>query len=300
MLDHLGDVRAFVRVADTASFTLAAQRLGHTRSAVGKCVTRLEEGLGTRLVHRTTRSVSLTEEGRLFYEHALRILCEVDDAEATLAERRQEPKGRLRVDLPVAFGRLHVMPVLHRFLSQWPQLEADVTFSDSYRDLVCEGIDIAIRIGGPTESGLIRQVLAPHRLVICAAPAYLNRKGVPQRLDDLLQHDKIVFTHANCPVPWRVRIGTDPREVDVKGTLRLNNTEAMRDAALAGLGLVQLSAFLVGEDVGSGRLVPVLGNFAREEPPICAVYPTRRHVSPKVRRFVEALRKEWSGGQPWA
>lgn len=299
MLDHLGDVLAFVRVADAASFTLAAERLGISRSAVGKCVTRLEGRLSTRLIHRTTRSVSLTEEGRLFYEHAMRILCEVDDAEAALAQRNQTPKGRLRLDLPIAIGRLHVLPLLQRFLAKWPGLEADVSFSDNYRDLVADGIDVAIRIGGPNDSRLIRQVLAPHSFVTCAAPSYLERKGIPRSIDDLPPHDKIVFIHANSVVPWRYRVGGEDREACVQGNLRLNNTEAIRDAAVAGLGLVQLGAFLVGEDIRHGRLVAVLEEFSREESPVCAVYPTRRHVSPKVRMFIEMIRKEWTAGHPW-
>ncbi len=300
MLDHFGDVLAFVRVADTQSFTRAAERLGISRSAVGKSIARLEENLATRLIQRTTRSTSLTDEGQLFYEHALRILCEVDDAEATLAERHQTPKGRLRLDLPTAFGRLHVLPVLQRFLADWPELEADVSFSDDYCDLVSDGIDVAIRIGGPVDSGLIRQVLAPHRLVTCAAPSYLQRRGTPEDIDALQQHEKIIFTYANGPVPWRYRIAGALRDVHVRGALRLSNTEAIRDATLAGLGIAQLGAFLVGDDIRQGRLVPVLEDFSREEPPIAAVYPTRRHVSPKVRRFVEAIRKEWAAGAPWA
>lgn len=299
MLGHLRDVLAFVRVADSQSFTIAAERLGISRSAVGKCILRLEENLATRLIHRTTRSVSLTEEGRLFYEHAMRILCEVDDAEAALAHRNQIPRGRLRLDLPIAIGRLHVLPVLQRFLANWPGLEADVSFSDDYHDLVAEGIDVAIRIGGPTDSRLIRQVLAPHRYITCAAPSYLERNGTPRSLDDLQHHDKIVFTHANSIVPWRYRIGGADRDVNVQGSMRLNNTEAMRDAALAGLGLVQLGAFLVGEDIKRGQLVAVLTEFSREESPVCAVYPTRRNLSPKVRMFVEAIRNEWSSGPPW-
>lgn len=299
MLDHLGDVLAFVRVADASSFTLAAERLGISRSAVGKCVSRLEENLSTRLIHRTTRSVSLTEEGRLFYEHAMRILCEVDDAEAAMAQRNQAPRGRLRLDLPVAIGRLHVLPVLQKFLANWPDLEADISFSDDYRDLVGDGIDVAIRIGGPTDSRLIRQVLAPHRFITCAAPNYLESNGIPRSIDDLPLQDKIVFTHANSVVPWRYRVGGEDREVCVQGSMRLNNTEAMRDAAVAGLGLVQLGAFLVGEDIKHGRLVAVLEEFSREESPICAVYPTRRYVSPKVRMFIEAIRKEWSTASPW-
>lgn len=299
MLDHLGDVRAFVRVADAASFTLAAERLGISRSAVGKCITRLEQSLATRLVHRTTRSVSLTEEGKLFYEHAMRILCEADDAEAALAQRNQTPKGRLRLDVPVALGRLHLLPMLQRFLAKWPGLEADVSFSDGYRDLVAEGIDVAIRIGGPTDSRLIRQVLAQHRFVTCAAPAYLERRGMPRALDDLPHHDKIVFTHANGVVPWRYRANGEDREMGVRGNLRLNNTEAIRDAALAGLGIVQLGAFLVGKDIKDGKLIPVLAEFGREESPVCAVYPTRRNLSPKVRLFIEEIRAEWARGPPW-
>ncbi|WP_273728404.1 LysR family transcriptional regulator [Brucella gallinifaecis] len=299
MLDHFGDVLAFVRVADTGSFTQAAEKLGFTRSAVGKSIARLEENLATRLIHRTTRSVSLTEEGRLFYDHALRILCEVDDAEATLAERNQIPKGRLRIDIPTAFGRLHVLPVLQRFLALWPELEADVTFSDDYCDLVSDGIDVAVRIGGPTDSSLIRQVLAPHHFITCATPAYLQQHGIPRSIADLQNHKKIIFTYANASMPWRYQIDGDMRDIVVQGNFKLNNTEAIRDAALNNLGIVQLGAFLVGEDIKQGRLVPVLEEFCREEQPVAAVYPTRRHVSPKVRRFVEMLRKEWAGVPPW-
>lgn len=298
MLDHFGDVLAFVRVADTSSFTQAAEKLGVTRSAVGKSIARLETNLATRLIHRTTRSVSLTEEGRLFYDHALRILCEVDDAEATLAERNQIPKGRLRLDIPTAFGRLHVLPVLQRFLAEWPELEADVTFSDDYCDLVSDGIDVAIRIGGPTDSGLIRQVLAPHHFITCATPAYLQQYGIPRSIADLQHHKKIVFTYANASVPWRYQVEGEMRDVKFQGNLKLNNSEAIRDAALNNLGIVQLGAFLIGEDIKQGRLVPVLEEFRREEMPITAVYPTRRHVSPKVRRFVEMLRKEWAACPP--
>lgn len=298
-LNRIGDVLAFVRVADSQSFTVAAERLGLSRSSVGKCIARLEESLSTRLIHRTTRSVTLTEEGRIFYEHAMRILGEADDAEAALAQRNEVPRGRLRLDLPIAIGRLHILPVLQSFLAKWPDLEADVSFSDDYRDLVAEGIDVAIRIGGPPDSRLIRKVLAPHRYITCAAPSFFEQKGLPRSLDDIQHYDKIVFTHANSVTPWRYKVNGEDREVGVQGRLRLGNTEAMRDAALAGLGLVQLGAFLVGEDIKHGRLVPVLTEFAREEPPICAVYPTRRHLSPKVRMFIEETRQKWRAGPPW-
>lgn len=292
MLDHLGDVRAFVRVADDQSFTLAAERLGLSRSAVGKCVARLEDNMATRLIHRTTRSVSLTEEGQLFYEHAIRILSEVDDAEFALAQRHQAPRGRLRIDVPIALGRLHILPVLQRFLNRWPEVEAEVSFSDEYRDIVGDGIDVAVRIGGPTDSRLARRVLASHRLITCAAPEYLKRRGTPRTIDELTRHDRIGFKHAGGPVPWHYRVGGGDRDVGVQGNLRLGNTEAIRDACLAGTGLAQLGAFLVGRDIREGRLVPLLEEFERDEPPVCVVYPTRKHVSPKVRLFIEAIRAD--------
>ncbi|KSV78580.1 hypothetical protein N182_20610 [Sinorhizobium sp. GL2] len=300
MLDHLGDVRAFVRVADDQSFTLAAERLGLFRSAVGKCVARLEDNMATRLIHRTTRSVSLTEEGQLFYEHAIRILSEVGDAEFALAQRHQAPRGRLRIDVPIALGRLHILPVLQRFLNRWPEVEAEVSFSDEYRDIVGDGIDVAVRIGGPTDSRLVRRVLASHRLITCAAPEYLKRRGTPRTIDELTRHDRIGFKHAGGPVPWHYRVGGGDRDVGVQGNLRLGNTEAIRDACLAGTGLAQLGAFLVGRDIREGRLVPLLEEFERDEPPVCVVYPTRKHVSPKVRLFIEAIRAEWAAGAPWA
>ncbi|MHA7881909.1 LysR family transcriptional regulator [Nitratireductor rhodophyticola] len=298
-LNRIGDVLAFVRVADSQSFTVAADRLGLSRSSVGKCIVRLEESLSTRLIHRTTRSVTLTEEGRIFYEHAMRILGEADDAKAALAQRNEIPRGRLRLDLPIAMGRLHVLPVLQDFLAQWPDLVADISFSDEYRDLVAEGIDVAIRIGGAPDSRLIRQVLAPHHYITCAAPSFLEQNGIPRSFDDIQHYDKIVFSHANGVSRWRYKVNGEDRDVSVQGRLRLGNTEAMRDAALAGLGLVQLSAFLVGEDIRQGRLIAVMTEFTREEPPICAVYPTRRHLSPKVRMFIEEIRQRWRSGPPW-
>ncbi|WP_277757361.1 LysR family transcriptional regulator [Achromobacter denitrificans] len=204
-LDHVGDLLAFVRVADAQSFTAAAEKLGLSRSAIGKCIARLEQGLGARLLHRSTRSVSLSDEGRVFYEHALRILAEVENAADAMDSRKQAPRGRLRVDLPVSLGRLHVMPLLRDYLREWPGVEADVSFSDDYIDLVRDGVDVAIRIGGETDSRLVRRVLAPHRLITCASPAYLDRHGAPAAPDDLARHQTLAFTHAGALVPLALR-----------------------------------------------------------------------------------------------
>lgn len=298
-LDHIGDLLAFVRVADTQSFTAAAEKLDLSRSAIGKCIARLELGLGARLLHRSTRSVSLSDEGRVFYEHAQRILSEVDNATDAMASRKQAPRGRLRIDLPVSLGRLHIMPLLRDYLRDWPEVEADISFSDDYIDLVRDGVDVAIRIGGETDSRLVRRVLAPHRLITCAAPGYLARHGAPASPDDLAGHRTLAYTHAGALAPWRFAVNAQERSVHVAGRLRLGNTEALRDAALAGEGIVQLGAFLVGEDLRAGRLAPVLESVAPAGAPVCAVYPHRRHLAPKVRVLIDAIADRWRGGAPW-
>lgn len=197
-LDNLTDLLVFIRVADACSFTLAAERLGISRSAAGKCVNRLEERLATRLLQRTTRSVSLTEDGAVFYEYAQRILSQAEEAETALNTRRQTPRGRLRLDLPVSLGRLHILPILREFLAQWPEVDADVSFSDEYSDLVRDGIDVAVRVGGSDDSRLVRRVLAPHRLITCAAPDYLARHGTPAKPEALGEHETLVFSHQGC------------------------------------------------------------------------------------------------------
>ncbi|WP_081955099.1 LysR family transcriptional regulator [Achromobacter sp. RTa] len=298
-LDHVGDLLAFVRVADAQSFTAAAEKLGLSRSAIGKCIARLEHGLGARLLHRSTRSVSLSDEGRVFYEHALRILAEVENAADAMDSRKQAPRGRLRIDLPVSLGRLHLMPLLRGYLREWPEVEADVSFSDDYTDLVRDGVDVAVRIGGDTDSRLVRRVLAPHRLITCASPAYLERHGAPATPDDLARHQTMAFSHAGALVPWRYSINGQERLAQVGGRLRLGNTEALRDAALAGEGIVQLGAFLVGADLRAGRLQPVLESVAPPGAPVCAVYPHRRHLAPKVRVLLDRVAQAWSAGPPW-
>ncbi|QVV78134.1 LysR family transcriptional regulator, partial [Serratia marcescens] len=243
-LDNLTDLLVFIRVADACSFTLAAERLGISRSAAGKCVIRLEERLATRLLQRTTRSVSLTEDGAVFYEYAQRILSQAEEAETALNTRRQTPRGRLRLDLPVSLGRLHILPILREFLAQWPEVDADVSFSDDYSDLVRDGIDVAVRVGGNDDSRLVRRVLAPHRLITCAAPDYLARHGTPAKPEALGDHETLVFSHQGLPAPWRYLVNGQLHEQPVRGRMRFNNVEALRDAAVAGAGLCQVGAFL--------------------------------------------------------
>ena len=307
-LDRITDIVAFVRVSDARSFTIAAEQLGVSRSAVGKCVTRLEDQLGVRLLHRTTRNVTPTDEGEAFYERCVRILADLEDAELAMAKRSERPRGRLRLDLPVSFGRLHVLPMLHRFMETWPEIAVNVTFTDRYVDLIDEGVDLAIRIGGENDSRLVARTLAPHRRVTCATPDYLAAHGTPQTPADLADHSCLAFTHAGRSAEWRFKTrpddGSDDPVADkcavpVRGRFCASNAEALRDAALAGYGIGQLATFLVGDDLRAGRLIPVLEAYATPGPPIRVVYPTGRHLSPKVRKFVDLLAQEWHPQPPW-
>lgn len=298
-IDRMGDIIAFVRTADARSFTVAAEQLGLSRSAVGKRIVRLEERLGLRLLHRTTRSVSLSDEGAAFYERCQRILGDLDEAEAMMATRKEEPRGKLRLDVPVSFGRLHVLPILHRFMSEWPELVVNVSFNDRYVDLIEEGIDLAIRIGGAEDSRLIARTLAPHRLVTCATPAYLEAHGTPVNLNDLADHSCLAFIHGGRPAEWRFTLDGVIRTVPVHGRFCAGNAEALRDGVLAGYGIGQLATFLVGDDLRAGRLIPVLREYATVGEPIRAVYPSPRHLSPKVRHFIDLIAEIWSPSPDW-
>ena len=307
-LDRITDMIAFVRVADARSFTIAAEQLGLSRSAVGKCVTRLEDQLGVRLLHRTTRSVTPTDEGEAFYGRCVRILADLEDAELAMVSRSQRPRGRLRLDLPVSFGRLHVLPLLHQFMATWPEVVVNVTFTDRYVDLIDEGVDVALRIGGEDDSRLVARTLAPHCLVICASPDYLAQHGRPHTPADLADHSCLAFTHAGRAADWRLKTTPDERSDDpvadsrtvpVHGRFCASNAEALRDAVLAGYGIAQLATFLIGDDLRASRLVPVLEPYTIPGPPIRAVYPTGRHLSPKVRRFIDLVAEAWRPHPPW-
>lgn len=300
MIDHVGDVLVFVRVVESQNFTRAAEVLGLSRSAVGKSMQRLEARLGTRLVHRTTRQVSLSEEDEVFYQYALRILAEVAAAEAALSARNAEPSGLLRLAVPSTFGRLHVMPIVQAYLDEYPEVAVDVIFSDRYHDLVGEDIDMAIRIGGEDDSGLLRRVLAPHWLITCAAPAYLAKYGEPNSMEDVSTHQTITYLHSGRQVSWRFMQHQRVRQLEVNGRLRLDNVEAMLDAAVAGYGLIQAGASLVAKALRTGQLVPVLSSLSCPEAPVCAVYPSRQYLSPKVRCFIDAMVQAWQPSPPWS
>ena len=288
-MDNLSGMAVFAQVVESRSFTKAAQRLGMSKAAVSKQVSRLEERLGARLLNRTTRRLSLTEIGAAFYERCARIVAEAEEAELAVTRLHAAPRGTLRVDAPLSFGLQYLAPILPDFMVQNPELSVDLTFNDRFVDLVEEGYDVAVRIARLPDSSLIARKLSESRSVVCAAPAYWQRRGRPAHPADLAAHDCFAYSYLATRNEWRFRGPDGPASVRISGSLTANNGDVLREAALAGLGVVMLPLFMVCDDLRAGRLEPVLRDFQSDPAGIHAVYPHNRHLSAKVRAFIDHL-----------
>ncbi|RKH58422.1 LysR family transcriptional regulator [Corallococcus aberystwythensis] len=296
----LDEIFAFMSVVDAGSFVGGGQALGLTRSAAGKALARLESRLGVRLLNRTTRHLSLTDEGRVFHEHCLQVLAALDDAEASVGQRAGIPRGVLRLTLPDAFGRRRVLPLLRDYLRAWPDLQAEVSFTDRAADIIEEGYDLAVRINATSsDTRLVSRIVARHPVFVCAAPSYLKAHGEPGTLEELATHECLLFSSRTRRQPWLLRQkGGSPVKVEGRSRLRLDSGEAIRDAAVAGLGIAYLPGFLVDEDLASGRLQALLPSCETEFVPIMAIYPSKRHLPAKVRRFIDLMVEQWSASSP--
>ena len=291
MITNLDSIVAFVRIAETRSFTAAATQLGISGPAVSKAIARLERHLGVKLLNRTTRSVALTDDGQAFLERCRRILDDLQEAEELLTSRRLTPRGRLRVQMPLGFGRSIVLPMLPAFLSKYPDLVVDVDLSDRIVDFAEEGLDVAVRIGEIADSRVIAHKIYDIRFVTCASPAYLAKHGTPRTPEDLAQHQ--------CLPYWMPQVGRHREwpfahrgvqfSLAVPGTLNVNNSEALIDAAINDAGIVSVATFLAAKAVNSGKLQVVMRDFATLGPPVSVVYLPNRHLSARVRAFLEFL-----------
>lgn len=288
---HLDEIFAFMAVVDAGSFVSGGRAIGLTRSAAGKALARLESRLGVRLLNRTTRHLSLTDDGRVFHEHCQQVLAALDEAEASVGDRTGTPRGVLRITVPDAFGRLHVLPVLNKYLQTWPDVQVEVSFTDRVADIIEEGYDLAVRINvTSTDTRLVSRLVAQHRVFVCAAPSYLAARGEPQTLEELATHDCLLFSSRARRQRWRLRPkGGSYVTVEGRSRLRLDSGEAIRDAAVAGLGIAFLPTFLVDEDLARGRLKALLPSCETEVVRIMAFYPSKRHLPAKVRRFIDLL-----------
>lgn len=300
-MDRLAGIQVFAQVVESGGFSKAAAKLKLSTSAASRLVAELETHLETRLLNRTTRKVSLTESGRAFYERAVQLLADLEEAEQEAARAAVVPRGTIRLTTPVNFGVRHLAPAIAEFLAAHAEVRFDVSLSDRVVDLVEEGFDLAVRVGPPGSENLVARKLGETRLVPCASPQYLAAHPAPKAPEDLAAHNCFTYEYVSPRNVWRFRDATGAeRAVRIAGTLHSNNGDLLAEVAARGCGIVFEPAFIVGPDVRAGRLVPLLQEFAPPPAPIYAVYPSRKHLSAKVRRFVEFLVERFAQGQDWS
>lgn len=286
-MDKLRGMEVLVAVAEGGSFAAAAQHLEMSAVMVGKYVQQMESHLGARLIQRSTRRQSLTEAGATFVEDCRRVLEQVRWAESAVERSRAEPQGLLRVTAPVTYGSQVVAPLLAGYLQQHPHVRADLQLTDSVMDLHGDGIDVAVRIGSVIDESLVARALMPYRMVIAAAPGYLQRRGRPQTPAELAQHDCLSHSVWQRRSEWTMQDDDSAVQWPEQARLACNHGDGLREAALQGLGLVMQPEVLLADDLAAGRLVPVLQRYVPPERPVHLVYPADRRRLPKVARFIE-------------
>jgi DNA-binding transcriptional LysR family regulator len=299
-MDRFLEMQTFAAVVDAGSFVRAADALGMSKAAVSRHVGELEARLGVRLLHRTTRRLSLTDEGQVFHARCKELLAGMDEAEAEISARSGAASGLLRVNAPVTFGIRHLAPLWGAFRERHPRVELDLTLADRVVDLVEEGYDLAVRIAALPSSTLVSRRLASTRMRLCASPGYLAKHGVPQHPGDLAGHAVIAYSYWSTRDEWhfdgpRGRVG-----VKTAPCTHTNSGDTCRAMALADQGVILQPGFLVGEDIAAGTLVELMPGYRSIELGIYAVYPTRKHVLPKVRALIDFLAERFSrAGSDW-
>jgi DNA-binding transcriptional LysR family regulator len=298
-MDRMTSMATFVKVVESGGFSAAARSLGMSPSMVTTHVRSLEEGLAVRLLNRSTRKVSLTEAGHAYYERCLQILAEVDEAERIAQSLQSTPRGTLRLNTSVAIPPF-LAPVIAEFVALYPEVSVNLTMTDRMVDLVEEGFDLAVRNMSGPDSSLIARRVATYRFVVCGSPGYLAARGVPREPADLVHHNCLVYPHSAWGNEWHFAGPDGEQSVAVSGNLQANSDNALRLAAVHGQGLALAPSFLLVDEIKSGRLVPVLTEFLQAEHAINAIYPHRRHLSAKVRSFIDLLAKHFREDPAWA
>jgi LysR family transcriptional regulator for bpeEF and oprC len=296
-MENLNSLVVFARVAEARSFTTAGQRLGLTSSAVSKAIARLERELGVKLLHRSTRLVTLTNDGAGFYERCREILATVEDAERALTLAKAAPHGRLRVQMPIGFGRRVVMPALRQLTQKYPGLLVNAELSDRVADVAYEGFDAAIQIGQVSDERLVARTLCRLRFTALASPDYLARHGEPRTPEELDQHHCLAYV---SPVtggyrPWEFARDGHVFSKQVSGSLNVNHADSLVEAAIAGIGIVMISNFIAARAIASGQLRPILTDYVAPGPKVYVVYPPSRVVSLKLQALIQVLEDAVSG-----
>lgn len=299
-MDRLEALHAFCRIVELGSFSGAARQLGISNSSVTHQLSNLESHLGVRLLNRTTRKLSLTDEGRLCYTRAREVLADVSDLEEALRGATMRPQGVLRVDVPTAIGRIYIAPALPRFAERYPDLTVRMSLGDQLLDVVQEGIDVSIRIGELKDSGRVARTLHHSRTMCCASPGFLARHGVPKSPADLVGYPCLGFLQPTTgqPVPWSFLRDGVRQELMPDARIWINHAESLIHAAAAGGGIVQLLSLSLQPHVDAGSLQPILEDWAAPGPPISVIYPPSRHLAAKINAFVDFVRELFADAAP--
>lgn len=297
---RLEDMETFVRVVEAGSISAAAEHMGIAKSAVSRRIAGLEERLGAQLFRRTTRRLNLTDTASDFYARCIRILADIEEAEHAVADAHGTLRGRLRVAVPLSFGLLHLGPAIDDFMQAHPEVEFDLDFNDRQVDLLAEGVDVALRIADLPDSSLVARRLAPIQVMVCASPEYLEQHGVPRTPQELAQHACLTYSNLPDPEIWRYH-GLDgkPASVRVPSRLQANNGDFMCRAAVAGHGITRQPTFILYRAIERGLLVPILRDYAWPGINAYTVYPRTRHLSRRVRAFVDFLAGRFAGVPYW-
>ncbi len=298
-MDRFHSMSVFVEVVDRGGFTAAEGRLGLSRAQISKLVMQLEAHLGTRLLNRTTRKISLTEMGRLYYERCKALLIEVDEIDSMASEQTSTPRGTLTIGAPSSFGTLHFKKVITEYMKQYPQVQISLQLTDRFVDVVDEGFDVVIRIAELADTSLIARKLSSCKLVYCASPAYLKEQGEPKVPQDLALHHCLLYSNADKPGTWTFYGPAGIENVSVNGPLTADNGDILRAAALADLGIVFMPSFIVADDLRAGVLQQILMDYCPPELTINAVFPSRRYLSAKVRTFIDFAADFFEGKPGW-
>ena len=297
-MDRLQQLRVFIKVVESGGFTNAAEKLGLSRALVSKAVIELEKGLGVRLLERTTRQVRANEAGLAYAEKAGRILAELDEADLAVRALNRQPRGTLRLNAPLSFGVLHLKPVISDYLDSYPEVSLSMDLTDRFVDLIEEGYDLAIRIGALPDSSLVARRIAPARMALCAAPAYLARRGEPKTPDELSRHDCLIYG-TSLSSEWQLVGPGGETRLRVSGRVSSTNGDLLACAAGDGLGIALLPTFIVGPDLQTGKLQRILPGWTMPERAIYAVYPPSRHLAAKVRLFIDTMVAHFGTRPQW-
>jgi len=299
-MNRFEDLQTFVKVAEFGSISAAADRLGIAKSAVSRRISELEQRLGVQLFRRTTRQLNLTDSGKSFYERAVRILADLEEAELAVSQQHGELAGSIKIAAPLSFGLAHLAPAITEFMQEHPKVQIDLDLNDRHVDILQEGFDLAIRISRLADSSFIARRLATVRHMVCASPSYLTRFGEPQAADNLASHQCLCYSNVADADIWRFRdANNNPGQVKVTATIWANNGDFLRDAAIAGLGIILEPTFIVCSAVKKGLLKPLLTDYVWPELDAYAVYPQTRHLSQRVRTLVEFLVQRFSDTPYW-